>query len=212
MVEFLILNYITKEELSNIRERFNEGKHFGIKSITKENNIINDLEITIEEQVTTDISESKYRIKDRGIEVIICTSNHYVYEYYKLHGEYPEDLKCSRCGIKVNSVYGIPVRKNVDVYDVYGVYHSLVCAYDVYIKYYKSDILFRNTEQLFREISYKITGSADIAEAKDINLLDNNNGPLSKEEYDDDSIRMDNESSIIFMPVKRIHRMIKNDK
>lgn len=212
MVEFLILNYITKEELAKIRSRFNAGKHLKINSIKKQNSVVNNVEINIEEQVSTDVTENKYRIKDRGVEVIICTSNHYVYEYYKIHEEYPEDLKCMRCNKHVTSVYGIPIRKNVNVYDVYGVYHNLVCAYDIYIRYYRNDILFRNSEQLFREIAYRLTGSSDIAEAKDINLLETNNGPLNVEEYDDESIKIENESSMVFMPVKRLHKMVKQDK
>lgn len=216
MVEFIILNYITKEELAKIREDFSKGKHKKIKEAEKEENkiVANNVDINLEEKVTTDTNENRYRIKDRGIEVIICTTNSYVFEYYKKKNKYPKDLICMRCKQRINNVYGIPVRKikNGDEinYDVYGVYHSLTCAYDTYIKFYKNDVLFRNSEQLFREISLKLKGTHDIPEAKDINLLEDNYGPLTKEEYDDEDVKIKDEQSIIFIPVKRMYKLEKN--
>lgn len=206
----LILNYITKKKLDEIKESYENGEHLLIEEIEKNKTLIteekDERKIEMKEKLTTDNNQDIFTKKDKGVKKTIYCNNQYVYNYFREHHEYPKDLVCIRCKAQVVHLWGIPIKKtklkNKTIYHIIGVYHSNKCAYAEYRKYYSDDTLFNETDKLMKEINFKLLGTHEIGEAKNINLLDVNNGPLDIEKFDDDEIMIDDFGTIEFFPVR----------
>ena len=169
-------------------------------------------------------TEETYRISDNTvIGKTVITTNHSNYKYFKDKDEKKYDVvkprqRCIYCKrIIVHEPIGIPlemeynnVDKNVRFYTD-GTYCNFGCAYadlkrQLNVPRSYKDPLYMDSESMLYTMYYDMHPSkigTRIIEAPDWRLLDENGGPLTSEQFDNNSYKYMQVPTLVTIPAKR---------
>jgi len=176
-------------------------------------------------------TEKNYRLKDKSITgKVVVTTNHDNYQYVRdLNTKTPTNQKAYRCLhckriIKGSSV-GIPLEmsmnrqnKNITFYTE-GTYCHFGCAYadlkrQLRVQKKYIDPLYMDAESMLYTMYYKMypkNAGKKIRSSPDWRLLDENNGPLTSEQFDEEKYEYVQVPTLVILPAKRQYiRIVKS--
>jgi hypothetical protein len=173
--------------------------------------------IKMGKNVGQQVTEEVFQFKDRNNNYqTICTTNHALYAYADDETKEKPIIKCKYCKRSVLKNYiGLPIAiekkdKNMIFY-VTDSFCDFGCAYSFLKRKSSENRLFRNSlymnaEQMLYCFYYGIYSEKvgeKIKEKPDWDLLRDNGGPLTNEEFDSDNTEYVPTPCIIMLPAKK---------
>lgn len=167
-------------------------------------------------EIGIDYSSEIYRFLDRSSNnQIILTTNHSLYKYSQEEGERPI-LHCKYCKRLVSKTpIGLPIKmEREDDKVVFSVLDSF-CDFGCCFSFLKRRVsenraykgsLYMNAEQILYCMYYRMHPDkmgTSILEKPDWDLLKENGGPLTDEEFDSDNVSYVSLPSIVVLPSKK---------
>ena len=179
--------------------------------------------------VGNDSNSEVYRFKDKNNNnQTIYTCNHSLYEYSinKSAGKNVElpILKCLYCRRKIlKNPIGLPISMEINNEDISFSVVDNFCDFGCVFSYLKRKIgdsrmyrgpLYENAEQILYALYYRVypdKKGENIKDKPDWDLLRENGGPLTNEEFDSDSYSYIPVPMVNILPVKKQYIKINNN-
>lgn len=179
--------------------------------------------VNLGQRVGTDSSSEIYRFNDKTNQgQLIITTNHEQYKHAKEQSEgkntEPSVVNCKWCNRLIKGpTLGIPISMSVNKhtsevrFNIIDFHHSFECALATLKRRYSTfrmykDPLLMDAEQMLHCMYYKMhpkKKGTRIREALDPDLLVNNNGPLTEDEWESDQHTYISVPNVVLVPVKK---------